>query len=109
MVIVTVGIDLAKNAFAVHGVDDSGKPALVRPEVPHGKLMELIAHLPPCLSGMEACSGAHKWNRALSSGSYPGPRQSINKPVTRNAVCLIQLPPHTNAHIQFRAKVRSTQ
>ncbi len=59
MAIVSVGIDLAKNVFAVHGVDESGKPALVRPNVPRGKLLELIASLPPCLIGMEACSGAH--------------------------------------------------
>jgi transposase len=43
MAIVTVGIDLAKNIFAVHGVDETGKPALVRPEVPRAKLLELIA------------------------------------------------------------------
>ena len=43
MAIVTVGIDLAKNVFAVHGVDETGKPALVRPEVPRAKLQELIA------------------------------------------------------------------
>ena len=52
MTIVTVGIDLAKNVFAVHGVGDSCKPELVRPEVPRAKLLELIAGLPPCLIGM---------------------------------------------------------
>jgi transposase len=66
MAIVTVGIDLAKNVFAVHGVDESGKPALVRPEVPRAKLLELIAHLPPCLIGMEAWSGAHHWAREFA-------------------------------------------
>ena len=45
MAIVTVGIDLAKNVFAVHGVNGSGKAELVRPEVPRAKLLELIAHL----------------------------------------------------------------
>jgi transposase len=54
--IVTVGIDLAKSVFAVHGIDEGGKPALVRPEVPRGTLLELVAKLPPCLIGMEACS-----------------------------------------------------
>ncbi|MNU05883.1 hypothetical protein D3C72_2508570 [compost metagenome] len=49
MPILTVGIDLAKNVFAVHGVDESGKPALVRPSVSRAKLLELIASLPPCL------------------------------------------------------------
>jgi transposase len=63
MAIVTVGIDLAKNVFAVHGVDETGQAALVRPEVPRAKLLELIAKLPPCLIGMEACSGAHHWAR----------------------------------------------
>jgi transposase len=61
MAIVTVGIDLAKNVFAVHGVDAAGKPALVRPSVARGKLLELVSSLPPCLIGMEACSGAHQW------------------------------------------------
>jgi transposase len=63
MTIVTVGIDLAKNVFAVHGVNTASKPALIRPSVSRGKLLELIATLPPCLIGMEACSGAHHWAR----------------------------------------------
>ena len=49
--IVTVGIDLAKNVFAVHGVDATGKPVLVRPSVSRAKLLELIAMLLPCLIG----------------------------------------------------------
>ena len=61
--IVTIGIDLAKNVFAVHGVDATGKPVLLRPSAQRAKLLELIAALPPCLIGMEACSGAHHWAR----------------------------------------------
>jgi transposase len=63
MSIVTVGIDLAKNVFAVHGVDDNGKSVLVKPKVARRDLAALIAQLPPCLIGMEACSGAHHWAR----------------------------------------------
>lgn len=63
MPIVTVGIDLAKNVFAIHGVDESGKVVLVRPRVMRDQLILLIAQLPPCLIGMEACSGAHHWAR----------------------------------------------
>ncbi len=59
--IVSVGIDLAKKVFAVHGVDEAGKPALVRPTFPRARLLELIASLPPYLIGIEACSGAHHW------------------------------------------------
>ncbi|MEO8020371.1 IS110 family transposase [Polaromonas sp.] len=66
MAIVTLGIDLAKNVFAVHGIDESGKPVLVRPEVARAKLLELIAHLPPCIIGMQACSGAHHWAREFT-------------------------------------------
>ena len=63
MAIVTIGIDLAKNVFAVHGVGACGKPELVKPEVRRAKLLQLIGGLPPCLIGMEACSGAHHWAR----------------------------------------------
>ena len=63
MSIITVGIDLAKNVFAVHGVDDNGKPALVKPKVAREHLLPLIAQLPSCVIGMEACSGAHHWAR----------------------------------------------
>lgn len=66
MAIVSFGINLAKNALAVHGVDESGKPALVRPRVPRAELLELIASLPPCLIGMAACSGTHHWEREFA-------------------------------------------
>ena len=60
---IAIGIDLAKNVFAVHGVNDSGKPVLVKPKVSRADLLPLIANLPPCVIGMEACSGAHHWAR----------------------------------------------
>lgn len=63
MSIMTVGIDLAKNVFAVHGVDENGKAALIKPKVSREQLPALIAQLPRCLIGMEACSGAHHWAR----------------------------------------------
>ncbi|ACR32887.1 IS110 family transposase [Burkholderia glumae] len=63
--ITVVGIDLAKNVFAVHGVDETGKASLVKPRVMRGQLTALIAQLPPCLIGMEACSGAHYWARTF--------------------------------------------
>jgi transposase len=54
----TVGIDLAKNVFSVHGVDAHGV-VMIRRTVSRAKLAELVAQLAPCLIGMEACSGAH--------------------------------------------------
>ena len=56
MTIITIGIDLAKNIFAVHGVNESGHAKLVKPKVSRDQLLPLIANLPPCLIGMEACS-----------------------------------------------------
>ncbi len=56
----TLGIDLAKNTFSVHGVDAQGA-VVVRRTVSRNKLAELVMQLPPCLIGMEACSGAHEW------------------------------------------------
>jgi transposase len=47
MAIVTLGIDLAKNVFAVHGVDAAGRAMLVRANVPRGKLLGLVASLRP--------------------------------------------------------------
>ena len=67
MAIVCVGIDLAKNVFAVHGVNEAGRAALVKPAVVRGKLEELVASLPPCTIGMEACSGAHYWARRFEA------------------------------------------
>jgi transposase len=70
MAIVHVGIDLSKNVFAVHGVDEHGKPALVRPSVPRARLHELIASLPPCTVAMEACSGGHHWARLFAAHGH---------------------------------------
>lgn len=70
MTILYVGIDLAKNVFAVHGVDEHGKAALARPSVPRARLHELIASLPPCTVAMEACSGAHHWARLFQASGH---------------------------------------
>lgn len=70
MAILTVGIDLAKNVFAVHGINEAGRAELVRPSVARDKLHELIAALPPCVIGMEACSGAHHWARMFSASGH---------------------------------------
>jgi len=70
MAIVFVGIDLAKNVFALHGVDEAGKPALQRPRVARAKLHEAIAALAPCVIGMEACSGAHHWARVFAEHGH---------------------------------------
>lgn len=64
MNVTTVGIDLAKNVFSVHGVDAHGK-VVIKKSVSRSKLLECFANLPSAIIGMEACSGAHHWARQL--------------------------------------------
>ncbi len=64
--VTTVGIDLAKNVFSLHGVDANGKTVFKR-TVRRDQLLVTVAALPPCLIGMEACSGAHEWGRRFQT------------------------------------------
>jgi transposase len=70
MTIIAAGIDLAKNVFAVHGVNEAGAVQLRQPKVSRGKLNALIATLPPCVIAMEACSGAHHWARQFQTHGH---------------------------------------
>jgi transposase len=62
--IITIGVDLAKNVFQVHGVDASGA-AVVRRQLRRSAMEKFFAQLPPCLVGMEACGSAHHWARVI--------------------------------------------
>ena len=66
MEITTIGLDLAKNVFQVHGVDPRGK-AVLRKQLRREQMVEYFARLPPCLIGMEACGSAHYWARKLQA------------------------------------------
>ena len=62
--VTTVGLDLAKHVFQVHGVDASGR-VVVAKAIRRNKLLEFFASLPPCLVGLEASGSAHHWAREL--------------------------------------------
>ena len=64
MQISTVGLDIAKNVFQVHGIDSEGRPLLCR-KVRRDRLVRLFESIEPCLIGMEACATAHHWARQL--------------------------------------------
>jgi transposase len=64
MKITTVGIDLAKNVFQVHGIDERGN-AVLRKQLRRAQVAVFFGNLPPCLIGMEACASAHYWGRTL--------------------------------------------
>lgn len=65
MKITTIGIDLAKNVFQIHGVDERGKVG-VRKQMKRADMLNYFVNLAPCLIGMEACGSAHYWARKLA-------------------------------------------
>jgi transposase len=66
MQVTTVGLDIAKHVFQVHGIGDAGQ-VLIRRQLRRGELIGYFRRLPPCLIGMEACSTAHFWARELAA------------------------------------------
>lgn len=62
--VVTIGLDLAKSVFQVHGVDAAGE-VVVRRQVKRSQLLQFFARQPACLIGMEACASSHHWAREL--------------------------------------------
>lgn len=64
MQVSTIGLDLAKNLFQVHGVDADGN-AVIRKKLGRARLLSFFSKLPPCVVGMEACATAHYWAREL--------------------------------------------
>ena len=66
MEITTIGLDIAKNVFQVHGVDAESR-AVLRRKVKRDQLLALLGDLKPCLIGIEACATAHHWARQLQA------------------------------------------
>jgi transposase len=66
MKVTTVGIDLAKNVFQVHGVNEHGK-AVLKKQLKRPQVVEFFANMEACLIGMEACGSAHYWARKLQA------------------------------------------
>ena len=62
----TIGLDIAKSVFQVHGVDGAGV-VIIRKRISRAKVVEFFASLPACLIGIEACPSAHHWSRALQA------------------------------------------
>jgi len=60
-----LGLDIAKQVFQVHGVDERGKVG-IRKQLARAKVLEFFVQLPPCLIGIEACGSAHYWGRELT-------------------------------------------
>ena len=65
MQITTIGLDIAKNVFQVHGIDAAEK-VIVRKQLRRGQIIAFFEALAPCLVGMEACATSHHWARELT-------------------------------------------
>ena len=75
MEITTIGLDLAKQVFQVHGVNEAGH-AVVKRRLRRAQVITFFASLPRCLIGMEACATAHFWARELRSLGHEGHRST---------------------------------
>jgi transposase len=64
--ITTIGLDIAKSVFQVHGVDAAGQ-VVIRRQLKRRYVLVFFAKLPPCLVGIEACASSHHWSRELKA------------------------------------------
>ena len=62
----TIGLDVAKSVFQVHGVDAAGQ-VVIRRQLRRGHVLAFFQKLPPCLVGIEACASSHHWSRELQA------------------------------------------
>ena len=60
--ITTIGLDIAKSVFQVHGVDAAGQ-VVIRRQLKRRYVLAFFQKLPPCLIGIEACASSHYWSR----------------------------------------------
>ena len=59
--VTTIGLDIAKSVFQVHGVDTEGN-VVIRRQLKRSYVMTFFQKLPPCLVGIEACASSHHWS-----------------------------------------------
>ena len=86
MQITTIGLDIAKNVFQVHGID-AAERVVVRKQLRRRQVLEFFKALPPCLVGMEACATSHYWARELTKFGHQVrlmPAKDVKAYVKRN-------------------------
>src|SRR5919205_3331915 len=64
--VTTIGLDIAKSVFQVHGIDAEGK-VIIRRRLKRRYVLAFFQKLPPCLVGLEACASSHYWSRELKA------------------------------------------
>ena len=91
MQVTTIGLDIAKNVFQVHGIDAAEK-VVVRKQFRRSQVLEFFKALPPCLIGMEACATAHYWARELTKLGHKVrlmPARDVKAYIKRNKTRLL--------------------
>jgi len=84
--VTTIGVDLAKNVFQVHGVTASGD-AVIRQELRRRQVRRIFEKQAPCLVGMEACASSHYWAREIAALGHevrPMPTRYVKAYAKRN-------------------------
>jgi transposase len=95
MQITTIGLDIAKNVFQVHGID-AGEKVVVRKQLRRSQMLAFFEALPPCLVGMEACASSHCWARKLTKLGHQVrlmPAKDVKAYVKRNKNDAADAPP----------------
>src|ERR1700674_1383967 len=80
--ITTIGLDIAKSVFQVHGVDAEDK-VIIRRQLKRRYVLAFFQKLPPCLVGIEACASSHHWSRELKA---LGPHRAADAAGLREAL-----------------------
>ena len=114
--VTTIGLDLAKNVFPVHGVDGAGE-TVIRHRLRRSQVLPFFKKRPACLVGMEACASAHHWEREISKlghdartmpAAYVKPYVKRNKNDAANAeaICETVMRP-TMRFVEIKTLVRT--
>ena len=104
--VITIGLDIAKSIFQVHGVDEAGA-ILIRKRISRAKMLEFFANLKPCLVGIEACPAAHHWGRELQALGHTVKLMPSTASNASVSLCLphVRSTPHIR-HFRTRSALR---
>src|SRR3954447_13348988 len=94
----TVGLDLAKHIFQLHGADSAGA-VVFRKKLRRGQVLSFLAMLPPCTVAMEACGSAHYWGHEMTLvHGYANPLKMLMLAKLMESPKILKLLPYDHIH-----------